>query len=42
MQIQYGIRRFGLIKDIKKKVQTRATNLVISINNLTYKDRLRG
>ena len=43
MQIQYGIHidfRLGLIKDLEK-VQMRATKLVISIKNLTYKDRLK-
>jgi len=42
-QIQYGIRiahRFGLIKDLEK-VQMRANKLVISIKNLTCKDRLK-
>jgi len=51
MQIQYGLiqvyvdsivwnpHRLGLIKDLEK-VQMRATKLVISIKNLTYKDRL--
>ena len=32
--------RHGLIKDLEK-VQTRATKLVITIKNLTYKDRLK-
>ena len=32
--------RLGLIKDLKK-VQMCATKLVISIKNLTYKDRLK-
>jgi len=32
--------RLGLIKDLEK-VQMRATKLVISIKNLTYKDRLK-
>ena len=42
MQIQYGIHthRLGLIKDLEK-VQMRATKLVISITNLTYKDSLK-
>ena len=33
--------RLGLIKDLEK-VQMRATKLVISIKNLTYKDRLKS
>jgi len=32
--------RLGLIKDLEK-VQMRATKLVITIKNLTYKDRLK-
>ena len=39
----YGIRnphRLGLIKDLEN-VQMRATKLVISIKNLTYKDSLK-
>ena len=32
--------RLGLIKDLEK-VQMRASKLVITINNLTYKDRLK-
>ena len=32
--------RLGLIKDLEK-VQMRATKLVISIKNFTYKDRLK-
>ena len=32
--------RLGLIKDLEK-VQTRATKLVISTKNLTYKDRFK-
>jgi len=33
--------KLGLINDLEK-VQMRATKLVISIKNLTYKDRIKG
>jgi len=36
----WNLQRLGLIKD-PKKVQMHATKLVISIKNLTYKDRLK-
>jgi len=36
----WNSHRLGLIKDLEK-VQMRATKLVITIKNLTYKDRLK-
>jgi len=33
--------RLGLIKDLEKVQMRRATKLVITIKNLTYKDRLK-
>jgi len=36
----WNLHILGLIKDLKK-VQMRATKLVITIKNLTYKDRLK-
>jgi len=36
----WNLHRLGLIKDLEK-VQMRATKLVITIKNLTYKDRLK-
>jgi len=41
MQIQYKIRTQTWINQRSQKVQMRATKLVISIKNLTYKDRLK-